>query len=119
LVEIRMVYVSDGVLVWEKSSNLFFALEVVSVFVNRVMHHGVGVLLLEIRLIVSSADALQIDCGCVHLRCYGVQVFAIGEEMYGETMLYRDYHERLRGSAVASRSFAHCSLLLARTSLLL
>ena len=113
-----MVYVSDGVLVLEKSSNLFFALEVVSVFVNRVMHHGVGVLLLEIRLIVSSADALQIDCGCVHLRCYGVQVFAIGE-MYGETMLYRDYHERLKGSAVASRSFAHCSLPLARTSLLL
>lgn len=88
-----MVYVSDGVLVWEKSSSIFYALEVVSVFANKVMHHGAGVLLCGIRRVVSSADALQSDCGCAHLRCYGVQSFAMGEEMYGEVTLCRDYRE--------------------------
>lgn len=85
-----MVYVSGGVLVWEKSSNLFYALEVVSVFASRVMHHGVDVHLFGSRQVVWNTHVLQNDCDCVQLRYYGVQFFAIGQEMYGEATLYQD-----------------------------
>lgn len=84
---------SDGVLVWEKSSSLFYALEVVSVFENRAMPHDAGVLLLELRQVFWSIDALQNDCGYVHLRCCDVQFFVIEEEIYDEVTRCRDCRE--------------------------
>ena len=82
---------SDSVLPWEMSSNLFYALEVVSVFVNRAMNHGAGALLVRDQQAVLNTDALQNDCGCAHSRCCAVQFFVIGVEMYDEAMPSRDH----------------------------
>lgn len=85
------MYASDGVLLWEMSLNLFYALEVVNVFVSRATIHGTGALLVKDQRVVLNTDALQNDCGCAHSRCYAVQFFAIGAEMYDEARPIQDY----------------------------
>jgi uncharacterized protein YtpQ (UPF0354 family) len=73
------------------SWNFFCALEVVSVFVNKATIHGSGALRVEDQRVVLGIGALQNDCGYAHLRCYAVQFFAGGVEMYDEAMPSQDY----------------------------